>query len=454
MDEFDREIEQRKQQEAYNAIPVIAYPELKAVVDKWLLVVDPGLVKLVLAVVIANRIPSDPIWVFLLAPSGGGKTEIMNGLLKCPDYYPLSQLTPNTFLSGYKSKDKPASLLLRLGTGKTLGFKDFTSLLDGNKDDLKELLGQFRDIYDGYMVKITGTGDEIPWKGKLGFIAGSTPIIEQRMATIGALGERFLNYKVKQPIRKDLRAKMKLNIGKEGNMREEIQDAFAGYLKGVSIPQLLPVIPEVVHSSIESMSDFISVSRAVVMRAHDTKQEIEYIVEPEMSSRTYKQLYTLATALIIMNGGTWEAEDDYILKRLAISSVHSVRYNLIRAVMSYSTQVKTTTLAMELGYPTSTTRRYLEDLSAISMDEGRVKILRRTHQGKGKPDLWEVTPEMKEILSSMGEVIESTKTDSGFELEEEDVPVGAVAGNGLAQEEEDKEYDDVLKKKPNIGLPW
>ena len=449
MDELDRTIQERDKQAEYDAIPAITYPELQAIVQKWLLIIDPGAVKLILATIIANRIDSDPVWLFLLAPSGGGKTEIMNALLKCPDYYSLSQLTPNTFLSGYKAGKNPdgspreASLLKRLKRGTTIGLKDFTSILDGNKDAMKEIMGQFREIYDGHMKKTTGTGDEIGWQGKIGFIAGCTPILEQRISMIGAMGERFLNYKMKQPTRKLLREKMRSNIGKEGKMRDELQDAVAGYLKGVQMPAELPAVPDEVDKIIESMTDFIAISRSVVMRGFDTKKEIEYIVEPEMSSRTYKQLYTIALALIIMNGGTWEPEDSYILRKLAISSVHSIRYNLITRIMTYKTQVKTATLAMELGYPTSTTRRYLEDLAAIGMDDGTVKILSRTHQGKGKPDLWEITPAMKEILSTMGEEVEATKEDSDLTADEEDIPVGTVAGNGKVEVINDEEIESL-----------
>lgn len=456
-EDFDKITATRDAQAAYDAIPVIDLNVLQAVISKWLLIVDPGLVKLVLATIIANRIPSDPVWVFLIAPSGGGKTEIMNGLLKWPGYYSLSQLTPNTLLSGMKNKEKETSLLKRIqkerGNGTTIGFKDFTSLLDGNKDDLKAIMGQFRDLYDGLMTKVTGTGDEITWKGKMGFLAGCTPVIEQRMALVGAMGERFLNYKIKNPPRKDLRAKMKANIGQEGNMRDDIQDAVAGYLKGIVIPGTLPVIPEVVDNTIEAMTDFIAVSRAVVMRGMDTKREIEYIVEPEMAGRTYKQLYAMAVALLIMNGEQgWQPEDDYILKKLAVSSIHSIRYNMIKCIMQYRTQVKTATIAMELGYPTSTARRYLEDLAAISMDDGNVRILRRQHQGKGKADLWNLTAEMKQILASMGELVEAVKDDIGLDADEEDLPVGSTPDDVDADRQAYESGDQITVEEQSLGV--
>src|SRR3990167_4390230 len=234
-DTYTQEVaEQEKKKAEYNAIPVISYAQLKAVFDKWMIVVDEGVIKFIACVIIANKsLDSIPVWAFLVAASGGGKTALMDSLLKVPEYYSLSQLTPNTMLSGYKSKDKEPSLLLQLGSGKTIGFKDFTALLEGNKDAYKEIMGQFREAYDGHMVKRLGTGDEITWKGKVGFLAGSTPMLEQRMSMIGAMGERFMSYNIKQPKDKEVKKKIRSNVGKTKQMKEEIQIAMAGYIKGI-----------------------------------------------------------------------------------------------------------------------------------------------------------------------------------------------------------------------------
>src|SRR3990167_2212212 len=459
-DTYTQEVaEQEKKKAEYNAIPVISYAQLKAVFDKWMIVVDEGVIKFIACVIIANhKLDSDPVWAFLVAASGGGKTALIDCLLKVPEYYSLSQLTPNTLLSGYKSKDKEPSLLLQLGSGRTIGFKDFTSILDGNKDAFKEIMGQFRDMYDGHMVKRLGTGDEIPWNGKIGFLAGSTPMIEQRMSIIGAMGERFMSYKIKQPKNKEVKAKIRSNVGKEKQGKEEMQIAMAGYLKGIAFPDELPTLPEEIDKLVDSMADFIALSRSVVMRSYDSKKEIEYIPPSEMSTRVYKQLYNIALTLYVMNGKEWQPEDTYILKNLAVSSVHSLRYNLIKEIQKYTTKVKTSTLAVILGYPTTTTRRYLEDLTAISMDDGMIKILVRTHQGVGKPDLWQLTPVMIEMLKDMGDYIEPHKADDDFDQDEKDIPVG-VTGNGHAEVEQDreKELDEIeagmsKEEKEAVGL--
>ena len=442
-DKFDNTIAERDKKAAYDAIDVISFKEFEAIVNKWLLVVDPSVVKLLVATIFANLFPSDPVWLFLVAPSSGGKTELLNMFLKYPQCYFLSQLTPNTFLSGYKAKDKEPSLLHQLGTNKTLIFKDFTSLLEGNKDAFKELMGQLREIFDGYVTKRLGTGDEITWKGKLGFIAGCTTVLEYRMNLIGAMGERFLTYYIKQPKRAALRIKMKENVGKEEEMRNEIQDGLIGCMKGLLVPEKLPELPEEVSKTIDSLTDFIAIGRAVVMRAFDTKKEIEGTIEPEGAGRTYKQLYTVALALFHIGGGEWTDQDSYAIRKLAICSVHSTRYKLIKTIASYKTDVKTATLSIALGLPTSTTRRYLEDLAAISMDDGEIRILTRNHQGKGKPDLWQITPAMRDILASMGDDVEPTKEDADFDITEEDVPVG-VSGNGKPHEDDRTEEVEAL----------
>ena len=64
---------------------------------------------------------------------------------------------------------KDASLLPKI-SGKILIFKDWTSLLSINKDARAEIMGQFREVYDGEMKKPFGNGKIAQWKGKIGFV--------------------------------------------------------------------------------------------------------------------------------------------------------------------------------------------------------------------------------------------------------------------------------------------
>ena len=100
-----------------------------------------------LAVVTANRMEGDPLWMFLVAPPSGGKTEVLRSLDDVPDVYPLSSLTAQTFASGFERKGTEASLLPKID-GKTLTMKDFGTVLSMYREKKAEILAQLREIYD------------------------------------------------------------------------------------------------------------------------------------------------------------------------------------------------------------------------------------------------------------------------------------------------------------------
>jgi hypothetical protein len=54
----------------------------------------------------------DPLWAFVVGPSGSSKTELVNPLTTLEFVRPLDQLTTNTFLSGKQRKDPNASIAL------------------------------------------------------------------------------------------------------------------------------------------------------------------------------------------------------------------------------------------------------------------------------------------------------------------------------------------------------
>jgi predicted ArsR family transcriptional regulator len=58
-------------------------------------------------------------------------------------------------------------------------------------------------------------------------------------------------------------------------------------------------------------------------------------------------------------------------------------------------QITTTDIADEIGYPASTVRRSLEDLTAHG-------LVHREHQGEGKANLWQLTTWTRERYSELG----------------------------------------------------
>src|SRR5438046_1578624 len=75
--------------------------------------------------------------------------------------------------------------------------KDFTTVLTLHRDKRGEILAQLREIYDGHYRKEFGNGKVVDWTGKIGLIAGVTPIIDTYHAVNQVLGERFVCFRIK-----------------------------------------------------------------------------------------------------------------------------------------------------------------------------------------------------------------------------------------------------------------
>jgi hypothetical protein len=117
---------------------ILTLDQLEARFDKQLLLADRDVVKVVIANVVANRLDGDPLWLFLIGPPSGVKTELLRSVNGIPLVYPLSDLTTHTFASGMKGPD--ASLLSKLDHGTILVLKDFTTVLSMNRDMRGEIL--------------------------------------------------------------------------------------------------------------------------------------------------------------------------------------------------------------------------------------------------------------------------------------------------------------------------
>lgn len=367
----------------------ITFQELEKVINKWLLIKDKGIIKILVGAVIANKLNGDPVWVFIVTASGGTKTELIRGLNKIDGIYPLSDLTAQTFLSGEKSR-KDASLLLQLPREVILTLKDFTTVLTMHRDKRHAILSQLREIYDGQYKKSFGTGETKEWEGKLGFIAGVTPIIDKHSSIYQTLGERFVQYRPLQadPIEISLRAIG--NSGKEKEMREEIQNAFADFICGLSILQGQITIPEDLKNRIAYLATFCVKARSGVVREGYTTREIELIPETELPTRLSKQLITLVSAFYLISGGFTD-EDYELIYKVGMDTLPQNRRLVINVLIEADDYLETADVAMKIEYPTNTTRRILEDLHGL-------KLIKREHQGKGYADRWIMKDDTRELL--------------------------------------------------------
>jgi FaeA-like protein len=354
--------------------------DVKRVFQHYLLLPDGGLVvEILLAAVIANRMNGDPLWLFLVNPPSGVKTELIRSLNGVDDVYPLSNLTPQTFASGFESKKTEPSLLLRLDR-HILTLKDFTTVLTMHREKRGEILAQLREIYDGHYRKEFGNGKVVDWTGKIGLIAGVTQVIDTYSSVSQVLGERFLSYRVKSESGAAVAQRAVDNQGKEQEMRQALRGAVAGFLSGVTTQQEI-ILPSRMVIRIAHLATFCATARSELVR--DWKGEVSYIPEPEGPARLAKQLALFGKALALIRGNAEVSEADYVvLYRLAEDTLPRHKLTTLAVLIDAEKSLKTSEVGSKTGYPTDTVRRYLQDLAAM-------KLVQRMPGGEGKADLWE-----------------------------------------------------------------
>lgn len=370
------------------------FKKLESLISQTYLLNDPGIIKLLCAAVVANRLQTDPVWLCIVAGSSGGKTALLNALSTTKGVFAIDSLTTQAFISGAKGfGGKDPSLLNRLGSG-ILAMKDFTTILSMHKDQRGVILGQLRRLYDGEFNKSFGTGDDVGWKGKMGLIAGVTTVIYTAGREYAAMGERTLLYKLIQPDRMAVSRRALKNVASIDIFarRSDINEAVRHFLdEEVKIPTTLPILTPEFEEELISLSDLTTRARSPVERNWSSaRKEIIFVHDPEMPVRFATQLINLAYAMRIMKSGD-ELDDieKNILYKIALDSITLNRRIVLQKLTKY-TESDTAGMATELAYPTDTVRMWLEDLNALNL------VRRRKEKNK---DHWRLLDSYKTILS-------------------------------------------------------
>lgn len=364
------------------------YEELLATFRKWLVLPSDMPLRFMLCAVIANHLPGDPLWAFIIGPSGDGKTELVNPLEGLDFVKPLDTLTTNTFLSGKQKKDPGASLLLRLPHGAILLMRDFSSVLGMHHEKRDEIFAQLRKVYDGHLTRCTGEGGEsaeISWEGKVGLIACVTPAIEGYRAFATTLGERFLYYYLPTSDRVTVAKAARRNRASLHEMRKTLQEATRRFFTGLQIPETITV-PDEIGDWIVHVADFVSIARSSVERDwYSASKEITENPDPEVPTRLSQQLDLITCAHAVLMGRDQVGPEDLELTReVALACISSCKRNLIKLLFKAERALTTTEIANSIGLPSPTVRRHLEDLMVL-------KLVDRHGEGVGEAFEWSLS---------------------------------------------------------------
>ncbi|MBI2485498.1 MAG: hypothetical protein HYW01_00765 [Deltaproteobacteria bacterium] len=346
---------------------------------------DADLIDVALAVVVANYfVDADQLWLLIVAPSSGAKTELLRSLDGGKDIYFLSNLTKATLISGQKGNIE-ASLLPKL-SNHVLVMKDFTTVLEMRADDKAEILAQLREIYDGKYEKAFGTGKVFRWKGHVGFLAGVTIVIDDSLLVKQVLGERFILYRTIHENRKSMTRQALRNTGKEKDMRNELNKIMRKFLNQFQRVDKLPDCPEEIEEKIIYLADTTALSRSSVPREGTGDKIIKYVPDPELPTRLAKQFKLLACGLALVRNKSQITEDEYrVLRKIALDTIPNQRKIAIKVLLT-DDWLKTREVADKIRYPVTTTRIILEDLHVLRIAD------RRFEGGKNAVETAQTTP--------------------------------------------------------------
>jgi hypothetical protein len=345
---------------------------------EWLKLRDVTPLLALLGTIAANFLPGDPVWLGILAPGSSAKTELLNSVSHLQYVHKAGPITLAGLLSGTpkRQRDKTArgGLLREVGDFGIIVAKDFGSVLSVRPDAKAEVLGAFREIYDGEYTRRIGTegGRQLYWKGKVGFVFGCTPVIDSHHSVIGAMGERFLLIRLTPEADQFLHA-LKHAGAKTAGMRQELADA-VGKLFANDPREPIPLSDDEAEQINEVVSLVVALRGPIERDRHS--REIENIYGKEGTGRLGLTLERLLGGLDAL--GVERSTALEVVKSVAKDSVPPIRRAAYECVCKYH-DVTTADVAVDVGLPTGTCRRALEELAAYGL-VGRRKLKKNQDQ--------------------------------------------------------------------------
>ena len=356
----------------------ISLEECKNIFRKWLCFTTPQgneddeILDVILAIALDRKLAGDPVWIHIVADSGGIKSELIRAL-KNWNVVELDSITSHTLVSGKVIKDeetgkmRPIKGLLTNLNGKILTIKDLTILLQADPRERYIVFSQFRGAYDGYYAAAYGTWDKpIRLDVEFTVITGVTRAIDYHGNLAVILGERFL--KIRHNIDRDLATQKAMsNDGKEKQMRKEVAGATLRFLGNVNT--INPKVPKEIFEAIRNLALFIAQVRMSVPQQSWKNAMVglysDFEVMPEYATRLGKQLLKLTKLIAIVRGKHKVDWKDYFTTlRVGMDTCPQTRAQLILYIHKHP---NTTfgNIQKALGWDYRKTKRKLAIVSSL-----------------------------------------------------------------------------------------
>lgn len=349
-----------------------------------------------LATAFVSHLEGDPVWLFIVAAPGAGKTTLTNMLLGCEHTYHISKVTATQLVSGRNSKSgQDPSLIPRLNN-LTLIIKDYTEIIDMGGGEQAELLSVLRGAYDRTLVRDYGTGISRRYTSKFSIVAGVTGKIYQ--TTQASLGERFLRIHLDPMSGKDTDAQI-LAAMEAAQDRPDLGmqlapyvSAYLNYLKDtVDCP---PRLTKAQQLKIAPIVKVVAHFRTATALGRE-REDLEAPPDIETGSRTAVQLQKLATGLAVIHQK--KTVDEHIfnkIRRVARDTCRGYYQDMVRLCAENPQGLTVKEFGQVLSLANSPIRRKLAVLKQLEM----LKQVPVKDGRSGRPEeRWQLHPKFAPI---------------------------------------------------------
>lgn len=364
--------EERERKQTFSG-PGMSTKDVKKAFTKWLYLKDTNVIDVTFGTIIANRIPGDPVWIFLIGPSGCGKSEMIMALDDAPRIFPISRITPHTLISGSSSAGGGDPSLIPKLDQQVLAVKDFTGVLDMQDQARDEVFGQLRDAYDGKCAAGFGTGAMRAYESRFGIVAGATDAIEIYLEGGTAMGERFLGWKF-PPLFGFEEECLVMNKALDNTNSEE-KDIMREELRECAVKVLdhdygsVALIPNGVRLKIMALAYWVAKMRGTVMRNRYSK-EIERRAYIEKPTRIAIQMAKLSQGIAMYRLKKSVSNEEYkIIKQIGRGTAPAHLEVIVRNMWQEDPKGLYTNmdLADILRLPSETCKRFAENLHQLGI---------------------------------------------------------------------------------------
>lgn len=291
----------------------------------WLHIEDEYIIYTIAAVKTSHKIYGDPIWLMIVGNTSDGKSEMLRAFAQEGEPT-VDDLTTNTFVSGYKSKETDDIPNFAESLRRKIWYVfDMSILMSKQADERSNILSQMRMIYDGKLEKRYGNKVHITanTEGNT-LICASTPAIDSTILEDQILGTRWIHYRTHT--KDNLAVMRKIDesaekiVAMRGSLRAKVSD-FEHSIQIIEYP-----LSDQEKENIKTLTEQTRILRTSVEL--DRNKEVRNIAYPEGAGRLYKQLCKLYRAYRTL--GLNEDEAIKGIRKICVDSITPVRLKVLK----------------------------------------------------------------------------------------------------------------------------